>query len=47
METYITLIGHVLRRNCLLEQVIDVRMEGRLEVTGRRGRRGKQLLRYF
>ena len=47
METYITIIGHVLRRNCLLEQVIDGRMEGRIEVTGRRGRRGKQLPGYF
>jgi hypothetical protein len=33
-------IGHILRRNCLLQQVI----EGRIEVTGRRGRRRRKLL---
>ena len=33
-------IGHSLRRNCLLKQVI----EGKVEVTGRRRRRSKQLL---
>jgi hypothetical protein len=37
-------IGHILRRNCLLEHVIEERIKGRIEVTGRRGRRGKQLL---
>jgi hypothetical protein len=36
-------IGNILRRNCLLEQVIEGQIEGRIEVTGRRGRRGKQL----
>jgi hypothetical protein len=33
-----------LRRNCLLNQVIEGKIEGRREVTGRRGRRSKQLL---
>ena len=37
-------IGHILRRNCLLKQVIDGKIEGRLEVAGIRGRRRKQLL---
>jgi hypothetical protein len=30
-------IGHVLRRNCLLGQVIEGKMKGGIEVTGRRG----------
>jgi len=37
-------IGHILRRNCLLKHVIEGKIEGRTEVTGRRGRRHKQLL---
>jgi replicative superfamily II helicase len=37
-------IGHILRRNCLLKHVIEVKLEGRIEVKGRRGRRRKQLL---
>jgi hypothetical protein len=28
-------IGHILRRNCLLKQVIEGKIEGRLEVTRR------------
>jgi hypothetical protein len=36
-------IGHSWRRNCLLRHVIEGKMEGRIEVTGRRGRRSKQL----
>jgi hypothetical protein len=28
-------IGHVLRRNCLLKQVIEGKVEGRIEVAGR------------
>jgi len=35
--------GHILRRNCILKQV----NEGEIEVTGRRGRRLKQLLDYL
>jgi hypothetical protein len=37
-------IGHILRRNCLLKHVIEGELEGRIEMTGRRGRRRKQLL---
>ena len=36
-------IGHVLRRICLLKHVIKGKIEGRIEVTGRRGRRCKEL----
>jgi hypothetical protein len=37
-------IGHSLRRNCLLKHVIEGKLEGRIEMTGRRGRRRKQLV---
>jgi hypothetical protein len=37
-------IGHILCRNCLLKHVIEEKLEGRIEMTGRRGRRRKQLL---
>jgi hypothetical protein len=37
-------IGHILRRNCLLKHVIEGKLEGRIEMTGRRGTRRKQLL---
>jgi hypothetical protein len=37
-------IGHILRRNCLLKHVMEGKLEGRIEVTGRRGRRRRQLL---
>ena len=40
-------IGHILLRNCLLKQVIDGRVEGGIEVTGRQGRTRKQLLYGF
>ena len=36
-------IGQILRRNWLLEHVIEVNIEGKMEVTGRRGRRGKEV----
>ena len=39
-----THIGHVLRRNCLLKHVIEGKLEGRIEMMGRRGIRRKQLL---
>jgi hypothetical protein len=32
-------IGHILRRNFLLKHVIEGKIEGRIEGTGRRGRR--------
>jgi hypothetical protein len=37
-------IGHLLRRNCIPKRVIEGKFEGRIEMMGRRGRRGKQLL---
>jgi hypothetical protein len=37
-------IGHILRRNCLLQRVIEGKIKGEMEVTRRRGRRRKQLL---
>ena len=37
-------IGHILRRNCLLQQVIVGKIKGGIEVTGRRGRRRRKLL---
>ena len=37
-------IGHILRRNCLLKQVIEGKIKGEMEVTRRRGRRRKKLL---
>ena len=36
-------IGHILRRNCL-QQVIEGKIKGQIEVTRRRGRRRKKLL---
>jgi hypothetical protein len=37
-------IGHILRRNCLLQQVIEGKIKGGIEVTGRRERRHRKLL---
>jgi hypothetical protein len=37
-------IGHILRRNCLLLQVIEGKIKGGIEVTGRRGGRRRKLL---
>jgi hypothetical protein len=37
-------IGHILRRNCLLKQIIEGKIKGEMEVTRRRGRRRKKLL---
>jgi hypothetical protein len=31
-------IGHILRRDCLLKDVIEGKIKGRIEVTRRRGR---------
>jgi hypothetical protein len=33
-----------LRRNCLLKQIIEGKIDGRMEVTGRRGKSCKELL---
>ena len=40
-------IGHILRRNCLLKQVIEGKIKGEMEVTRRRGIRRKKLLDDF
>jgi len=37
-------IGHILRRNCLLQRVIEGKIQGGIEVTGRRGRIRRKLL---
>ena len=37
-------IGHILRRNCVVKHVIEGKIDGRINVTGRRGRRRKLLL---
>jgi hypothetical protein len=40
-------IGHILRRNCFLKRVIEGRIKGEIELTGRRGRRRRKLLDDF
>jgi hypothetical protein len=37
-------IGHILRKNCLLQRVIEGKIQGGIEVTGRQGRRRTKLL---
>ena len=37
-------IGHILRRNCLLQRVIEGKIQGGIKVTGRRGRRRTKVL---
>jgi hypothetical protein len=37
-------IGHILRRNCILHRVIEGKIQGRIEVTGRQGRKRRKLL---
>ena len=37
-------IGHILRRNCLLQQIIEGKIKGEMEVARKRGRRRKKLL---
>jgi hypothetical protein len=37
-------IGHILHRKCLLKRVIEGKIQGGIEVTGRQGRRRRKLL---
>jgi hypothetical protein len=37
-------VGHIFRRNYLLQQVIEGKIKEGIEVTGRRGRRSRKLL---
>jgi hypothetical protein len=37
-------IGHILRRNCILQRVIEGKIQGKIEMTGRQGRRRRKLL---
>ena len=37
-------IGHILRRNCLLQRVTEEKIQGGIEVTGRQGRRHRKIL---
>jgi hypothetical protein len=37
-------IGHILRRNCLLQRVTEGKIQGGIEVIGRKGRRRRKLL---
>ena len=37
-------IDHILRRNCLLQQVIEAKIKGGIEVKRRRGSRRRKLL---
>ena len=37
-------IGHILRRNCLIQRVIEGKIQGGIEVTGRQGKRRRKLL---
>ena len=37
-------VGHILRRNYLLQRVIEGKIKRRIEVKGRRGRRSRKLL---
>ena len=43
-DVFWTGIFHILRRNCLLKQIIEGKIKGQIEVTRRRGRRRKKLL---
>jgi hypothetical protein len=40
-------MGHILRRNCLLQRVIEGKKEGEIEGTRRRGRRSRKPLDDF
>jgi hypothetical protein len=39
--------SHIWRRNCLLQRVIEGKIKGGIEVTGRRRRRRRKLLDYL
>jgi hypothetical protein len=39
-----TVFGHVLHRNCILQQVTEGKIKGGIEVTGRQGRIRRKLL---
>jgi hypothetical protein len=40
-------IGHILCRNCLLQRVIEGKIQGGIEVTERQGRRRRKLFGYL
>jgi hypothetical protein len=40
-------IGHIWRRNCLLQRVVEGMIRGGIEVTERRGRRRRNQLNYL
>jgi hypothetical protein len=40
-------IGHILHRKCLLQHIIEGKVNGGIEVTGKRGRRRRKLLDDF
>ena len=40
-------IGQIVRRNCLLQSVIEGKMQGGIKVTGRQRRRIRKLLDYL
>jgi hypothetical protein len=42
-----SVIVHILSSNCLLKHVFEGEIEGRIEATGRRGSKGKQILDNF
>ena len=42
-----TWIGHILLRNCFLQQVVEGKIKGRIDVAGRRGRRRRKPLGNF
>ena len=44
MTPSVAQIGLIWLRNCLLKLVVARKTEGRIEVTGRRGRKRKQLI---
>jgi hypothetical protein len=37
-------IGHILRKNCLLQHVIEGKIKGEIDMTRRRGRRHRKLV---